>query len=107
MFLKVMTVLLKLRNVIMMMFSASMVYLFLKHFGELNANILITILLGLTIGGIFHVNAAYNTMTLGEHIPRKVDMVSSFSTALGTVFLGFFQLVIGLVVSIKVPPHAT
>jgi hypothetical protein len=64
-------------------------------------------LLGLTIGGILHVNATFNSFTLGEHIPRNVDMVSTFSTAFGTVMLGVVQLIIGLIVNIKIPPHAT
>ncbi len=84
-----------------------MSFLFLQNFGSLLANILITILLGCTIGGIFHVNATFNSMSLGQHIPRNVDMVSSFSTAFGNCVLGCFQLIIGLVVYIRIPSNAT
>lgn len=105
--LKVLTIMFKLRNVFMMFFSVSMSFLFLQNFGSLLANILITILLGCTIGGIFHVNATFNSMALGEHIPRNVDMVSSFSTSFGNCMLGLFQLFIGLMVNIRIPPHST
>jgi len=63
--LKVLTIIFKLRNVLMMFFSVSMSFLFLQNFGSLLTNILITILLGCTIGGIFHVNATFNSMALG------------------------------------------
>lgn len=106
-FLFVMNILLKLKNVLIMCFSVAMGFLFLENFGSLLANILITILLGCTIGGILHVNATFNSFTLGQHIPRNVDMVTSFSTAFGTVILGFVQLVIGLVVNAQIPQHAT
>lgn len=106
-FLFVMTILLKLKNVLIMCFSVGMGFLFLENFGSLLANVLITILLGCTIGGILHVNAAFNAFTLGENIPRNVDMVTSFSTAFGTVILGLVQLGIGLVVNTQIPPHTT
>jgi hypothetical protein len=105
--LKVLTIMFKLRNVIMMFFSVAMCFLFLQNFGSLIANILITILLGCTIGGIFHVNATFNSMTLGGHIPRNVDMVSTFSTAFGNCVMGCFQMVIGLMVNIQIPPNST
>ena len=84
-----------------------MSFLFLQDFGSLRSNILITILLGCTIGGIFHVNATFNSMSLGGHIPRNVDMISSFSTAFGNCILGLFQLVIGFVVNVKIPENST
>lgn len=64
-FLKAMNILFKLKNVLIMCFSISMGFLFLENFGSLLANILITILLGCTIGGILHVNATFNSFTLG------------------------------------------
>jgi hypothetical protein len=86
-----------------MLVSVGMSFLFLHYFGELIPNILITMLLGFSIGGIFHVNATFNSMTLGEHIPRNVDMISNFTTSFGTIVLGLFQLMIGLMVNINVP----
>lgn len=102
-----MNVLLKLKNVLIMCFAVGMGFLFLENFGSLLANVLITILLGCTIGGILHVNSAFNAFTLGEHIPRNVDMVTTFSTAFGTVVLGLVQLGIGLIVNTKIPPNTT
>jgi len=34
-------------------------------------------------------------------------MVSSFSTSFGNCILGLFQLFIGLMVNIRIPPHST
>jgi hypothetical protein len=60
---------------------------------------MITIVLGFTIGGIFHVNSAINAMKMAGHTPRNIDMVSNFSTSLSTTFLGFFQLIIGFMIN--------
>lgn len=56
-----------------------------------------TVLLGLTIGGMFHLYVAFNMMLYGGQTPRTVDMVSNFCIAIGCIGLGLFQLIIGLI----------
>jgi hypothetical protein len=87
----------KLRYFLTVLISVIFIICYVVVPGSIGVYCVITVLLGLGIGGMFHLYVAFNMMLYGDQKPRNVDMVSNFCIAVGCICLGLFQLVIGLV----------